>query len=222
MFGIDLTEFIVIFVLAMIMFGPEKLPQYSRKAARLFVYFRDIANNAKTTLRTELGPEFADLELTDLHPKAFIAKQLREEVALIEDAKRELLDAKSTLTDSAKLVQDTASLNSLKDAVAEGSALEDPPAMPRPWSGRRSRPSTLKLPNRPRGQIHGLVGVPRRLLVWMRGQHRPHGLDQPIRGAHRLDAHLLDHAQLSPRAGERVGSLRWQEAALAAGCEAAG
>lgn len=127
MFGIDLTEFIVIFVLAMIMFGPEKLPQYSRKAARLFVYFRDIANNAKTTLRTELGPEFADLELTDLHPKAFIAKQLREEVALIEDAKRELLDAKSTLTDSAKLVQDTASLNSLKDAVAEGSALEEPP-----------------------------------------------------------------------------------------------
>ena len=55
MFGIDLTEFILIFVLAMIMFGPEKLPEYSRKAARLFVYFRDIANNAKTTLRTELG-----------------------------------------------------------------------------------------------------------------------------------------------------------------------
>ena len=127
MFGIDLTEFILIFVLAMIMFGPEKLPEYSRKAARLFVYFRDIANNAKTTLRTELGPEYADLELKDLHPKAFIAKQLREEVALIEDAKRELLDAKDTLTESAKMVKDTASIDSLKKAVSEESRLEEPP-----------------------------------------------------------------------------------------------
>lgn len=127
MFGIDLTEFVIIFVLAMIIFGPEKLPEYSRKAARLFVYFRDIANNAKTTLRTELGPEYADLELKDLHPKAFIAKQLREEVALIEDAKRELLEAKDTLTDSAKMVKETASLDTLKDAVAEGSELPEPP-----------------------------------------------------------------------------------------------
>lgn len=128
MFGIDGPELLLIIVLAMIMFGPEKLPQYSRKAARLFVYLRDIANNAKTTLRTELGPEYADLELTDLHPKKFIAKQLREEVALIEDAKRELLDAKDTITQSAKMVKDTASLDALKDAAELDSALAEPPA----------------------------------------------------------------------------------------------
>lgn len=127
MFGISGTEFLLILVLALIVFGPERLPEYSRKAARVFVYFRDIANNARTTLRTELGPEYADLELKDLNPKTFIAKQLREEVALIEDAKRELLDAKATLTDSAKLVKDTASLDSLKVAAAEDSALEEPP-----------------------------------------------------------------------------------------------
>ncbi|MDO5677442.1 MAG: sec-independent translocase [Propionibacteriaceae bacterium] len=126
MFGISGTEFILILVLAMIIFGPERLPEYSRKAARIFVYFRDIANNAKTTLRTELGPEYADLELRDLHPKTFIAKQLREEVALIEDAKRELLEAKDTLTESAKMVKETASLDALKDAAADESALDEP------------------------------------------------------------------------------------------------
>lgn len=127
MFGIDLTEFILIFVLAMIMFGPEKLPEYSRKAARLFVYFRDIANNAQQTIRTELGPEYADLELRDLHPKTFLAKTLREEVALIEDAKRELLDAKNTLQESANEVKHATDLKTLKEAASDDSALPEPP-----------------------------------------------------------------------------------------------
>ena len=90
MFGIDAIDLVIILVLAVVMFGPERLPEYSRKAARIFVYLRDIANSAKGTLRTELGPEYSDLELRDLHPKAFIAKHMREEVALIDEAKREL------------------------------------------------------------------------------------------------------------------------------------
>ncbi|WP_040283022.1 sec-independent translocase [Tessaracoccus massiliensis] len=128
MFGISATDLVLILVLAMVMFGPEKLPEYSRKAARLFVYFRDIANSAKTTLRTELGPEYADLELKDLHPKTFIAKQLREEVALIEDAKRELLDASNTLKDSAAEVKNATDLSALKAAAAGDSALAEPPS----------------------------------------------------------------------------------------------
>lgn len=93
MFGIDAVDLVVILVLAVVLFGPEKLPQYSRKAARVFVYLRDIANNAKTTIGTELGPEYANLELRDLNPKTFIAKQLQNEVALIDEAKREIKEA---------------------------------------------------------------------------------------------------------------------------------
>ena len=68
LFGIDGVELVLIIVLAVVIFGPEKLPQFSRKAARIFVYLRDIANNAKQTISTELGPEYADLELKDLNP----------------------------------------------------------------------------------------------------------------------------------------------------------
>ena len=77
MFGIDAIDLVIILVLAVVMFGPEKLPQYSRKAARVFVYLRDIANNAKNTIGTELGPEYANLELKDLNPKTLSRSSFR-------------------------------------------------------------------------------------------------------------------------------------------------
>ncbi|MHA6511114.1 Sec-independent protein translocase subunit TatB [Tessaracoccus sp. Z1128] len=106
------------------MFGPERLPEYSRKAARVFVYLRDIANNAKSTLRTELGPDYADIELRDLHPKTFIAKHMREEVALIDDARRELQDAQASLKQSTRDVEKTAG-----EAIE---AVKEQPALPAP------------------------------------------------------------------------------------------
>ena len=124
LFGIDGVDLIIILVLAVVMFGPEKLPQYSRKAARLFVYFRDIANNAKTTLSTELGPEYADLELKDLNPKTFIAKQLRDEVALIDETKRELAATATTLKSSAKEIEAAAKVAAVAEAPV---AVEKPP-----------------------------------------------------------------------------------------------
>lgn len=102
MFGIDAIEFVLLIVLAVIIFGPEKLPEFSRKAARVFVYVRDIANNAQTTLRSELGPEYADLDIKDLNPKSFVKKHMATEIAAIEEAKRDLQLAKSEITDAAR------------------------------------------------------------------------------------------------------------------------
>lgn len=115
MFGIDAVELLVLLILAVVMFGPEKLPQYSRKAARIFVYLRDIANNAKETLGNELGPEYANLELRDLNPKAFLAKHLREEVALLDQAKKELSEAQKLLKETTKDVEE-ATRKTLADA----------------------------------------------------------------------------------------------------------
>lgn len=117
MFGIDAVDLVLIIILAVVMFGPEKLPEYSRKAARIFVYLRDIANNAKTTIGNELGPEYANMELRDLHPKAFIAKHLKEEVALLDEAKRELEQAQRLLKETTKDVEGVA--ESAKDAVRQ-------------------------------------------------------------------------------------------------------
>ncbi len=126
LFGIDGVELVVIIVLAVVIFGPEKLPQFSRKAARIFVYLRDVANNAKQTISTELGPDYADIQLKDLNPKTFIAKQLRDEVALIDETKRELAATAATLKTSAKELE--ASAKEIEASVkADAPAVETPP-----------------------------------------------------------------------------------------------
>jgi len=69
-------EVILLLVLAIVIFGPEKLPELARKTARVLHWIRNIANDAQGRLRQELGPEFSDLQLSDLNPKAFVAKHL--------------------------------------------------------------------------------------------------------------------------------------------------
>jgi len=110
-FNIDATELILLLVLGVVMFGPEKLPMFARKAARVFVAVRNIANNAQTQLREELGPEYSDLKIEDLNPKKFVAKHMREEIAAIEEAKREIATVSSTVKAAAETTTSTAATN---------------------------------------------------------------------------------------------------------------
>lgn len=75
----NLPELLILVVLAVIIFGPEKLPEMARKSARLVSYLRGIANNARTQLREELGPEFADIKLSDLNPRALASRIMSAE-----------------------------------------------------------------------------------------------------------------------------------------------
>jgi len=110
-FNIDASELILLLILGVVMFGPEKLPMFARKAARVFVAVRNIANNAQTQLREELGPEYSDLKIEDLNPKKFVAKHMREEIAAIEEAKREIATVSSTVKAAAEMTASTAVTN---------------------------------------------------------------------------------------------------------------
>jgi sec-independent protein translocase protein TatB len=103
MIDFNASEVIILVVLAVIIFGPEKLPVLARKAARVLNYVRNIANDAQGKLRDELGPEFADLNLSDLNPKALMASTLldpvKAEVASVKATVNETMDeAKAELT----------------------------------------------------------------------------------------------------------------------------
>ena len=100
MFNIDAGELVLLVVLAVVLFGPEKLPLFARKAARVFVYLRGVANNAQSQLREELGPEYSDLQLADLNPKTFVRKTLSAEIEAIEEAKRDIAGVKETLQEA--------------------------------------------------------------------------------------------------------------------------
>lgn len=83
MFGVGLPEFAVIAVIAVFVFGPDRLPDLARQAGRMARQVKRMANNARDELREELGPEYADLELRDLDPREIVRRHIAE--ALDED-----------------------------------------------------------------------------------------------------------------------------------------
>ena len=96
MFDVGAPEFLLLIVAAVILFGPEKLPEFARKAARVVKYVRNIAGTAQTQLSKELGPGFEDLDIRDLNPKSFIQKHLMDDVdPIVADVKTDFADAKS-------------------------------------------------------------------------------------------------------------------------------
>ena len=78
MFGIGVPEFMVILVVALIAFGPDRLPDFARQAGRMVRQVRSFAHNARDDIRAELGPEYADFELNDLDPRKAIRKHILE------------------------------------------------------------------------------------------------------------------------------------------------
>src|ERR687894_1506949 len=116
---INAPEFVPLLVLAVILFGPERLPDLARKAARLLRYVRTMASSAQEQLTKELGPGFEDLDIRDLNPRTFVQKHLLDDVEpIIADVKNEITDVKGTVTGTTKDV--TAAINGAKDVSPGG------------------------------------------------------------------------------------------------------
>ncbi|MFH8254683.1 sec-independent translocase [Streptomyces roseolus] len=73
---IGALELVTLIVLAVLVFGPEKLPKVVQDVSRFIRKVREFSDSAKEDIRSELGPEFKDFEFEDLNPKTFIRKQL--------------------------------------------------------------------------------------------------------------------------------------------------
>jgi sec-independent protein translocase protein TatB len=84
-FGIGFGELVVIAFLAVLVFGPDRLPELAKQAGQFARKLRNFANNARDELRNELGPEFSDLELRDLDPRVIVRKHIAEALADDDD-----------------------------------------------------------------------------------------------------------------------------------------
>ena len=91
MFGVGLPEFTVIALVAVVVFGPDKLPEFARQAGRFLHRLKQFATGARDELRSELGPDFSDLELRDLDPRTIVRKHVME---AMEEAEAEAASAK--------------------------------------------------------------------------------------------------------------------------------
>ncbi|MGN9756524.1 sec-independent translocase [Streptomyces sp. SD31] len=91
-------ELVTLIVLAVLVFGPDKLPKVIQDITRTVRKIREFSESAKQDIRQELGPEFKDFEFEDLNPKTFIRKQLdNDELGLKEirngfDLKKEMAE----------------------------------------------------------------------------------------------------------------------------------
>jgi sec-independent protein translocase protein TatB len=116
---INAPEFMLLLVLAVILFGPERLPDLARKAARLIRSIRTMASSAQEQLSKELGPGFEDMDIRDLNPRTFVQKHLLDDVEpIIADVKSEITDVGRTVSSSTQDV--TASINGAKDISPGG------------------------------------------------------------------------------------------------------
>lgn len=76
MFDLSLTKLLVLAVIALVIFGPNELPKMAAQAGRFLREMRQLAEGARSEVRRGFGPEFADFDLTDLHPRTFVQKHL--------------------------------------------------------------------------------------------------------------------------------------------------
>ena len=123
----NFPELALLGVLAILIFGPDKLPELARKAARVIGYLRGIGDDARRQLRQELGPEFDDIRLSDLNPKNFVQRHLLsgEEIEDLRQIRDDAKEAGSLVKDSMSGVSST-----VTDAMGGTAGVADAVAAP--------------------------------------------------------------------------------------------
>ncbi|WP_406191685.1 sec-independent translocase [Streptomyces griseus] len=121
---IGALELLTLGVLAVLVFGPDKLPKLIQDVTRTIRKIREFSDSAKEDIRSELGPQFKDFEFEDLNPKTFVRKQLmdgNDDLGLKEiresfDLRKDLADVTDAVNGRTPAGSDTA------NSAANGSA----------------------------------------------------------------------------------------------------
>ena len=82
MAGVTGWEFIALIVLAVVILGPERLPEYAAKLGRLVRQARSMAEGAKGQLREQMGPEFDDINWRQYDPRQYDPRRIVREALL--------------------------------------------------------------------------------------------------------------------------------------------
>ena len=84
LFDINGWEFVIVVVVALLVIGPERLPEYSAKLAKMVKQLRGLAEAAKVQLREQMGPDFDDVDWRQYDPRQYDPRRIVRD-ALLED-----------------------------------------------------------------------------------------------------------------------------------------
>lgn len=84
MFDINGWELVIIVVVALLVIGPERMPEYSAKLARMVKQLKGLAEAAKLQLREQMGPDFDDVDWKQYDPRQYDPRRIVRE-ALMDD-----------------------------------------------------------------------------------------------------------------------------------------
>ncbi|WP_366181261.1 Sec-independent protein translocase TatB [Actinomyces timonensis] len=135
MLGFSSSEFVVFLLVAVVVIGPQRLPEYTRKLTQMVRQLRVFLESAKTQIAEEVGPELADLDLSSLDPRQYdprkivrdalgedldaIKKDLQSPFKAVKNAAKETTDA---IDASVKEARDKDRENSLANKIEEKKA----------------------------------------------------------------------------------------------------
>ncbi|MEU4891334.1 sec-independent translocase [Streptomyces sp. NPDC044780] len=148
MLDIGPLELVALVVLAVIVFGPDKLPKVIRDVSGFIRKIREFSDSAKEDIRSELGPEFKDFEFEDLNPKTFVRKHVLDSDELGLKEIRNGFDLRKEMAEVADAVNGRESDPQQGSSGASGST---PPSLSK---GGSSTPDLLRKREEPKRDEH--------------------------------------------------------------------
>lgn len=127
MFGINLSELSVIVVVALVVIGPERLPQYAEHLARFVREGRKMALGLREQVREEIGPDFDDVDWRQLDPRQYDPRRIVREALSEPMGDSTAAKAQQTPTRRPKA---SGGVSMSKDAAAPRDAAAAAPAEP--------------------------------------------------------------------------------------------
>ena len=74
--ALTLDKLLIIGIIAMVVFGPERLPQFAEQLARLVKRARAWTTDAKARVGEELGPDFTEEDWKKLDPRQYDPRRI--------------------------------------------------------------------------------------------------------------------------------------------------
>ncbi|MCX2746399.1 twin-arginine translocase TatA/TatE family subunit [Arthrobacter sp. MI7-26] len=87
MFGINGPEFLILLIIGVIVIGPSRLPEYTRKLANLVKELRRMASGAREQIKEEVGIDIDEVDWKKYDPRQYDPRRIIKEALLDDDTK---------------------------------------------------------------------------------------------------------------------------------------